>query len=77
MYETVSDGFLIDDTNNNVDHKVNQDHNMMGVLVRDEPVVDDYQLAISEKEMLTLMAGSRTRTASPRRRRKRDSTPSR
>ena len=59
MYETVSDGFLIDDPDNNVEHMVNQDsdNNMMGILVRDEPVVDSYQLAISEKEMLTLMAG--------------------
>ena len=57
IYESVSDGFLIDDPDNNVDHMVNQSHNKMGVLVRDEPVMDDYQLAISEKEMLTLMAG--------------------
>ena len=59
MYETVSDGFLIDDTDNNVEHMVNQDedNNMMGILVRDEPVVDSYQLAISPKETLTLKAG--------------------
>ena len=59
MYETVSDGFLIDDPDNNVEHMVNQDsdNNMMGILVRDEPVADSYQLAISEKEMLTLKAG--------------------
>ena len=61
MYETVSDGFLIDDAEDNVRHIVNEGdgkvYDQMGVLVRDEPVVDDYQLAISEKEMLMLMAG--------------------
>ncbi len=60
-YETVSDGFIIDDTDDNVRHIVNEGdgkvYDQMGVLVRDEPVVDDYQLAISEKEMLTLKAG--------------------
>ncbi len=59
IYETVSDGFLIDDPDDNVEHMVNQDvdNNTMGVLVRDEPVVESYQLAISEKEYLTLLAG--------------------
>ena len=56
-FETVSDGFLIDDPDSNVNHMVNQSHNKMGVLVRDEPVVEDYQLAISEMEKLTLEAG--------------------
>ena len=61
MYETVSDGFIIDDPDDNVRHIVNEGdgkvYDQMGVLVRDEPVVDDYQLAISDKEMLTLKAG--------------------
>ena len=62
-HETVSDGFLIDDPDNNVDHMVNQNHNKMGVLVRDEPVVESYQLAISEKEYLKLLLdGSPRRT---------------
>ena len=60
-YETVSDGFIVvdDDPENNVEHMVNQDsdNNIMGILVRDEPVVESYQLAISDKEMLALKAG--------------------
>ena len=55
--KTVSDGYLIDEPGKNVEHMVNQSNNKMGVLRRDEPVVDAYQLAISEKEMLKLMAG--------------------
>ena len=62
-HKTVSDGFLVDDPDHNVDHMVNEKHNKMGVLVRDEPVVDTYQLAISEKEYLELLPdGSPRRT---------------
>ena len=59
LYETVSDGFIVvdDDPASNVEHMVNQNHNVMGILVRDEPVVESYQLAISPMETLTLMAG--------------------
>ncbi|MDE2960884.1 MAG: hypothetical protein OXU28_12690 [Chloroflexota bacterium] len=62
MHETVSDGFIIDADDDNVRHIVNEGdgkvYDQMGVLVRDEPVVDDYQLAISEEEHLELMSGS-------------------
>ena len=59
-YKTVSDGFIIvdNDTDKNVRHQVNQTHHKDGILVRDEPVVESYQLAISERETLTLKAGA-------------------
>ena len=59
-YKTVSDGFIIvdNDTDKNVRHQVNQTHHKDGILVRDEPVVESYQLAISPTEILTLKAGA-------------------
>ena len=68
LYKTVSDGFIIvdNDTDKNVQHLVNRDHDADpprnyhkdGILVRDEPVVESYRLAISPEERLTLKAGA-------------------
>ena len=62
-HTVVTDGFIIDDPEKNVEHMVTQDskYNQMGVLVRDEPVVESYQLAISEMEKLGLLPGSAPR----------------
>ena len=62
-HTVVTDGFIIDDPEKNVEHMVTQDskYNQMGVLVRDEPVVGSYQLAISEMEKLGLLPGSAPR----------------
>ena len=62
-HTVVPDGFIIDDSEKNVEHMVTQDpkYNQMGVLVRDEPVVESYQLAISEMENLGLLPGNAPR----------------
>ena len=62
-HTVVTDGFIIDDSEKNVEHMVTQDpkYNQMGVLVRDEPVVESYQLAISEMENLGLLPGNAPR----------------
>ena len=62
-HTVVTDGFMIDDSEKNVEHMVTQDpkYNQMGVLVRDEPVVESYQLAISEMENLGLLPGNAPR----------------
>ena len=62
-HTVVTDGFIIDDPKKNVEHMVTQyeKYNQMGVLVRDEPVVESYQLAISEMENLGLLPGSAPR----------------
>ena len=62
-HTVVTDGFIIDDSEKNVEHMLTQDpkYNQMGVLVRDEPVVESYQLAISEMENLGLLPGNAPR----------------
>ena len=62
-HTVVTDGFIIDDSKKNVEHMLTQDtkYNQMGVLVRDEPVVESYQLAISEMENLGLLPGNAPR----------------
>ena len=51
-FDDVTDGFLVLDANG-PDQMVNHHHTVKGHINRDEPVVREYQLGISDVELLT------------------------